>query len=84
MRCHKAPLRQGFPPPSVLTLSRERDDSGLRPIRDVTREELLAKDIIVSNFHALGTGEDEGDVLHKLQPDDVDLLIIDEAHIAAV
>ena len=79
----QGPLTPGVPPPKVLTLSRDREESGLRAIRDVTRDELFAKDIIVTNFHALGTGNDEDDLLHKLQPDDIDLLVIDEAHIAA-
>lgn len=77
------PLIPGLPPPRVLTLSRDREEGAQRPIRDVTREELLASDIIVTNFHSLGTGDDEDDLLRKLRPEDVDLLVIDEAHIAA-
>jgi len=77
------PLTPGVPPPKVLTLSRDPEEGGLRAIRDVTRDDLLANDIIVTNFHALGTGDDEDDLLHKLQPEDIDLLVVDEAHIAA-
>lgn len=79
----KGPLIPGVPPPKVLTLSRDQEDGAQRAIRDVTREELLGGDIIVTNFHSLGTGEDEDDLLRKLRPEDIDLLIIDEAHIAA-
>jgi superfamily II DNA or RNA helicase/very-short-patch-repair endonuclease len=72
------PLIPGWPPPQVRTLDR---DEG--PIRDVTREQLLAADIILTNFHSLGTGEDEDDLLAKLHPDDIDFIVVDEAHIAA-
>jgi superfamily II DNA or RNA helicase len=79
----QGPLIPGVPPPKVLTLSRDREESGLRAIRDVTRDDLLASDIIVTNFHSLGTGGDEDDLLRKLNPLDIDLLVVDEAHIAA-
>ena len=79
----KGPLTPGVPPPKVLTLSRDPEDGALRAIRDVKREDLLASDIIVTNFHALGTGDDDDDLLCKLLPGDVDLLVVDEAHIAA-
>jgi superfamily II DNA or RNA helicase/very-short-patch-repair endonuclease len=72
------PLLPGLPPPRALVLDR---DSG--PIRAQTRGDLLAADILVTNFHALGTGADDTDLLAKLEPDDVDLVIVDEAHIAA-
>lgn len=72
------PLIPGCPPPDVRTL--DRDEA---PIRDVTREELLAADVIVTNFHSLGTGEDEDDLLAKLAPEDIDFIVVDEAHIAA-
>ncbi|TMK57400.1 MAG: DUF559 domain-containing protein [Actinobacteria bacterium] len=71
-------LIPGCPPPKVRVL--DRDDG---PIRDVTRTELLEADIIVTNFHSLGTGEDEDDLLAKLAPDDIDFVVVDEAHIAA-
>jgi superfamily II DNA or RNA helicase len=72
------PLIPGCRPPGVLTLDR---DEG--PIRGVTREDLLRADVVVTNFHSLGTGEDPDDLLAKLQPGDVDLIVVDEAHIAA-
>jgi len=72
------PLIPGCRPPMVRTLDR---DEGA--IRDITREELLATDILVTNFHSLGTGEDADDLLSKLQPGDIDFIVIDEAHIAA-
>ncbi len=72
------PLIPGCKPPNVMTLDRE--DS---PIRRVTRENLLKADVIVTNFHSLGTGADEDDLLAKLQPEDIDLIVVDEAHIAA-
>ena len=72
------PLIPGWPPPQVRTLDR---DEG--PIRDVIRDQLLAADIILTNFHSLGTGEDPDDLLAKLRPDDIDFIVVDEAHIAA-
>jgi superfamily II DNA or RNA helicase len=72
------PLIPGCRPPNVLTLDR---DEG--PIRGVMREDLLRADVIVTNFHSLGTGDDPDDLLAKLQPDDFDLIVVDEAHIAA-
>lgn len=72
------PLIPGARPPMVMTLDR---DEGA--IRSVTRDELLAADVIITNFHSLGTGENPDDLLAKLQSQDVDLIIIDEAHIAA-
>lgn len=72
------PLIPGAKPPQVLTL--DRDDGA---IRNVTREDLLRADVTITNFHSLGTGSSEDDVLAKLLPDDIDLIIVDEAHIAA-
>jgi superfamily II DNA or RNA helicase len=72
------PLIPGCPPPRVRTLDR---DEG--PIKGVTREALLGTDIIITNFHSLGTGEDADDLLEKLQPEDIDYIVVDEAHIAA-
>lgn len=72
------PVIPGLPPPKTLCLDRE---SG--PIRQITREELLQADVIITNFHSLGTGEDVDDLLSKLEADDIDLIIVDEAHIAA-
>jgi very-short-patch-repair endonuclease len=46
------PLIPGCRPPNVLTLDREE-----RPIRAMKREDLLRADIIITNFHSLGTGE---------------------------
>jgi superfamily II DNA or RNA helicase/very-short-patch-repair endonuclease len=71
-------LIPGCRPPKVLTLDR---DEGT--VRSVTREQLLAADIIVTNFHSLGTGSDPDDLLSKLGPDEVDFIVVDEAHIAA-
>ncbi len=72
------PLIPGSPPPRVLTL--DRDDG---PIRGVTRQQLLACDVLVTNFHSLGDGSDPDHLLSKLQPGDVDFIVVDEAHIAA-
>lgn len=72
------PLIPGVKPPQVMTLDRNEG-----AIRSVTRDELLAADVIITNFHSLGTGEDQDDLLAKLRPEDVDLIIVDEAHIAA-
>jgi superfamily II DNA or RNA helicase/very-short-patch-repair endonuclease len=72
------PLIPGCKPPRMLTLDR---DEG--PIRGVSRHDLLAADIIITNFHSLGNGEDPDDLLTKLDPADIDLIVVDEAHIAA-
>lgn len=72
------PLIPGCRPPAVETLDR---DEGA--IRNADRERLLRADVIITNFHSLGTGGDEDDLLAKLNPDDIDLIIVDEAHIAA-
>jgi superfamily II DNA or RNA helicase len=72
------PLIPGCKPPQVLTLDR---DEG--PIRQVSRQDLLAADIILTNFHSLGNGQDPDDLLAKLNPADIDLIVVDEAHIAA-
>ena len=72
------PLIPGCPPPEVLTLDRE-DGS----IRGVTRERLLGANVIVTNFHSLGDGSDPDHLLSKLSPGDVDMIVVDEAHIAA-
>ncbi len=72
------PILPGCRPPKVLTL--DRDDG---PISEVTRAELLAAEIIITNFHSLGSVHDPNALLSKLQPEDVDLIVVDEAHIAA-
>lgn len=72
------PLIPGCKPPHVLTLDREEG-----PIHGVKREDLLKADIIVTNFHSLGTGSDQDDLLTKLESQDIDLIVVDEAHIAA-
>lgn len=72
------PLIPGQRPPAVLTL--DRAAGGLR---NTTRAQLLAADVIVTNFHSLGTGASPEDLLAKLDPDDIDMIVIDEAHIAA-
>ncbi|HEX8407799.1 MAG TPA: DEAD/DEAH box helicase family protein [Thermoanaerobaculia bacterium] len=72
------PLIPGCPPPKTLILDR---DEGA--IRSVTHAKLTAADVIVTNFHSLGTGEDADDLLAKLAPDDIDMIVVDEAHIAA-
>lgn len=72
------PLIPGVKPPRTLTLDREEG-----PIRSVSRADLLAADIVVTNFHSLGTGADPDDLLAKLEPSDIDFIVVDEAHIAA-
>jgi superfamily II DNA or RNA helicase len=72
------PLIPGCKPPKVLTLDR---DGG--PIRGVSREDLIGADVIITNFHSLGTGDAPDDLIAKLQPTDIDLIVVDEAHIAA-
>jgi superfamily II DNA or RNA helicase len=72
------PLIPGSPPPRVLTLDRNEG-----PIKNVAREDLLAADVIVTNFHSLGTGKGSDDLLAKLRSADIDYIVVDEAHIAA-
>jgi superfamily II DNA or RNA helicase/very-short-patch-repair endonuclease len=72
------PILPGCRPPKILTLDR---DGG--PISQVTRDDLLTADIIITNFHSLGRSEDPSSLLSKLGADDVDLIVVDEAHIAA-
>lgn len=72
------PLIPGCKPPAVKTL-----DSELGAVSAVTRDELLAADVIVANFHSLGTGDDPDHLLSKLGRDDIDFSVVDEAHIAA-
>lgn len=72
------PLIPGSRPPNVLSLDREHG-----AISRVPRDQLLAADVIITNFHSLGTGEDADDLLAKLAPGDIDLIVVDEAHIAA-
>lgn len=74
----KGPLIPACRPPTVLTL--DRDDG---PTRDVSRDQLLNADVIITNFHSLGFADDSDDLLAKLQPPDIDLIVVDEAHIAA-
>ncbi|MEJ7638183.1 MAG: DUF559 domain-containing protein [Singulisphaera sp.] len=64
------PLIPGCRPPSVMTLDREE-----RAIRSVDRDQLLNADVVVTNFHSLGTGDDADDLLRKLGPQDVDLRV---------
>ncbi|MEV5731162.1 DEAD/DEAH box helicase family protein [Streptomyces pharetrae] len=72
------PLLPGTRPPATLVL-----DADEQQISRVSRERLLAADVVVTNFHALGTGDKSGDLLTKLEPEDVDYIVVDEAHIAA-
>ncbi|MFZ3495471.1 DEAD/DEAH box helicase family protein [Streptomyces sp. 5.8] len=72
------PLLPGTRPPHALVL--DADDT---QISQVTRERLLASDVLVTNFHALGTGDKPGDLLAKLEPNEIDFIVVDEAHIAA-
>jgi superfamily II DNA or RNA helicase len=74
----QGPLIPGCRPPHVVTLDRDQG-----PIRGVGREQLLKADVIITNFHSLGTGDDVDDLLAKLKPSDIDLIVVDEAHIAA-
>ncbi|MFF4576292.1 DEAD/DEAH box helicase family protein [Streptomyces sp. NPDC001410] len=72
------PLLPGAQPPATLVL--DADDE---QISRVSRQRMLAADVLVTNFHALGTGDKDGDLLAKLEPEDVDFIVVDEAHIAA-
>lgn len=70
------PLIPGLAAPSALVL-----DGSDGPLRDVPAADLDAADVVVTNFHALGTPDDG--LLAKLDPDAVDFVVVDEAHIAA-
>ena len=70
------PLIPGLPAPTALVL-----DGSDGPLRDVPARDLEAADVVVTNFHALGTDQDG--LLAKLDPDAIDVIVVDEAHIAA-
>ncbi|RZU10153.1 superfamily II DNA or RNA helicase [Kribbella rubisoli] len=72
------PLIPGCRPPRTTVLDRQDG-----PIRDVSRETLLSSDIIVTNFHSLNSTRDGEGLLGVLDPDDIDFIVVDEAHIAA-
>jgi superfamily II DNA or RNA helicase/very-short-patch-repair endonuclease len=72
------PLLPGLSAPRVLTLDRSTTSPS-----QISRSQLLQADVIVTNFHSLGTTDEEGSLLSKLSPLDIDLVIVDEAHIAA-
>lgn len=72
------PLLPGKSAPKTLTL-----DADLAPVAATTAASLHEADVIVTNFHSLGTGADPRDLLAKLSPDDIDFIVVDEAHIAA-
>ena len=70
------PLLPGLAAPRTLVI-----DGSDGPLRDVPAADLDAADVVVTNFHALGTADDG--LLAKLDPDAVDFVVVDEAHIAA-
>jgi superfamily II DNA or RNA helicase/very-short-patch-repair endonuclease len=70
------PLLAGVRAPVTEVLD---SDSGT--IQSVGREQLLKAEVLVTNFHSLG-GTGSG-LLAKLEPDDIDFIVVDEAHIAA-
>lgn len=72
------PMLPGSRPPGVLTL-----DADEETVSRVSRDRLLAADVIVTNFHSLGDGSQPEHLLAKLAPGDVDFIVVDEAHIAA-
>ncbi len=72
------PLIPGCRPPKTVIL-----DSNDGPIRAVRRDSLLAAEVIVTNFHSLNAAENQDDLLTKLGPDDIDFIVVDEAHMAA-
>lgn len=72
------PLIPGRAAPRVLTIDRNET-----PLGELSREKLLEADVIITNFHSMGTGTNPDDLLSKLAPGDVDLVVVDEAHIAA-
>jgi superfamily II DNA or RNA helicase len=72
------PLIPGCRPPKTTVLDREDG-----PIRDVSRGMLLSSDIIVTNFHSLNSTRDGEGLLGALRPEDIDFIVVDEAHIAA-
>jgi superfamily II DNA or RNA helicase len=72
------PLLPGCRPPKVLSI-----DQSEGPVRKISRSELQTSDIIITNFHSLSGGAEKATLLSKLEPNDIDLIVIDEAHIAA-
>ena len=69
------PLIPGCRPPSVLTVDREAGG-----VRKVDREKLLAADVIVTNFHSLGSGQDPDDLLAKLTRNREELEVLGDGH----
>lgn len=76
-------LIPGLSAPRSLVLDRDSEDFSKETIREYSRSELLANDLIVTNFQALGRTEDPDALLAKLEPEDIDFIVVDEAHIAA-
>lgn len=72
------PLIPGCRAPHTMIL-----DSNDGPIRAVQRDTLLAAEVIVTNFHSLNAAESQDDLLTKLGPEDIDFIVVDEAHMAA-
>ncbi|WBB88165.1 MULTISPECIES: DEAD/DEAH box helicase family protein [Micromonospora] len=72
------PLLRGARGPKVAVL-----DAASGSIGSASRADLLGADIIVTNFHALNAIGAAQDLLAKLEPDDIDFIVVDEAHIAA-
>jgi superfamily II DNA or RNA helicase/very-short-patch-repair endonuclease len=71
-------LIPGCRPPKTRIL-----DSSDGPIQSVTRDSLLDAEVIVTNFHSINAANNRADLLDKLQPEDIDFVVIDEAHMAA-
>jgi hypothetical protein len=67
------PLVRGREAPHVLTLDR-RDG----PIHAVPRERLTDADVIVTNFQALVSGPEGEDLISRLQPGDIDFIVVDD------
>ena len=72
------PLIPGCRPPQVLTL--DRDET---PIRAVTRDELLAPTSSSPTSTRSAPVRTRTTCSAKLDPDDIDFIVVDEAHIAA-
>lgn len=65
------PLLAGVNPPQVVLLNGEQG-----AVRALSRAKLRKGDILVANFQSRA-------VLSKLEPDDIDFIVVDEAHMAA-
>jgi superfamily II DNA or RNA helicase len=72
------PLLRTQKTPSILVVN-----SADGPIESRQRSSFMAADIVVANFHSMNAAGGAGSILTKLAPEDIDFIVVDEAHMAA-